>query len=126
MQDTYIPGVCNIGGSQRRVRLIFGVIALIFTALSTTAYVLYPFTKILIAILIFSIGATLAFLQYYNSFCVHYGITGKYHLDNMNSPIDTPNTGIKDDRIKSLNIIILSILITILYTLSLYYIVLIL
>jgi hypothetical protein len=89
-QTKYIPGVCNIGPQERRLRLMAGWIGTgAFIALLVYFH-LGGFSKginffLLIPALLGSVG----FLQDYNHFCVNFGLRGLMNMDKEPFKTDT-------------------------------------
>jgi hypothetical protein len=81
-QTKYIPGTCNIGPQERRLRLLGGVIGgLVFLGLAIYFH-LAAFPKwadyfLFIPALMGSVGL----LQYYSHFCVNFGLRGLMNVD---------------------------------------------
>ena len=81
MSTTYIPGVCNIGPAEIRVRRMTGYIGLVITIALFVLFYLVPVEPSL-RLLTF-LPATLAasgFLQAYLHFCAKFGMSGLFNV----------------------------------------------
>ncbi|MBH2007848.1 hypothetical protein I8H83_04540 [Candidatus Saccharibacteria bacterium] len=85
MSTTYIPGVCNIGPAEIRMRRMTGYIGLAITLVLFVIFYLVPIDAPW-RLLVF-IPATLAatgFLQAYLHFCAKFGMSGLFNVgDDM-------------------------------------------
>ncbi|MBH1980212.1 hypothetical protein I8H89_01705 [Candidatus Saccharibacteria bacterium] len=85
MSTTYIPGVCNIGPAEIRMRRMTGYIGLAITLVLFVIFYLVPIDAAW-RLLVF-IPATLAatgFLQAYLHFCAKFGMSGLFNVgDDM-------------------------------------------
>ena len=110
-QETYVPGVCNIGPAERAMRrkagIASGVVSVVMIAvlLGTGAPAAWRL------ILFFPFAATaIGFFQSYFHFCVGYGLKGIYNVLKPAGQIETVEQEAfrAADRGKSLRIILLS------------------
>lgn len=89
-QVKYIPGVCNIGPQERKLRSMVGWVGTaIFLAL-TAYFHLAAFPKwaelfLFIPVLLGAMGL----LQYYSHFCVNFGMRGVFNVDKAAFQTDT-------------------------------------
>lgn len=106
--DRYIPGVCNIGPAEIRMRRATGIFSLGITVIM---FVLFYVMNIdpLIRLLIFIPAVTSAagFLQAQLHFCAHFGMTGLFNVGDdlqQRESIDQVEYRRKDQR-KAITII---------------------
>ncbi len=109
----YIPGVCNLGQAETRVRYITGITGLILSILLSLGLTLSESPKIsrVIVFIPLFIGA-LGFLQAIANFCVAYGIMGIFNVTTSLKHYDTVEQAEfrKKDRQTAIKIIALSFL----------------
>lgn len=77
----YIPGVCNIGGAEIRVRKRIGWAMLAVTIAVATAVLLLDVSRWW-RLLVFPVayGSAIGFIQGYAGFCAAYGLRGVLNL----------------------------------------------
>lgn len=83
MSNTYIPGVCNIGPAEIRMRRMTGYVGLAASAALFIIFYLVPIDPTL-RLLVF-LPATLAatgFLQASLHFCAKYGMSGLFNVSD--------------------------------------------
>ena len=107
--NNYIPGTCNIGGSEivRRKNLSY---ILFFISICISGFYFFRAHQdnLVLAIVFFVWSASfVALLQVLNKFCVRYGLTGRFNFGNNKSGGRTRNTEfISADRKKTIVMII--------------------
>ncbi len=81
--NVYIPGVCNIGPAEIRMRRVTGIVGLIATLLFFAWFYLYPIDP-LGRLLIFIPATTAAsgFLQAQLHFCARFGMQGLFNFSS--------------------------------------------
>lgn len=112
VKSTYIPGVCNIGPAQIRVRWIFG-----WTGALLTVCTWLLFRRLGASALWYwglaapATVAAIGFLQAYNHFCADFGLRGVFNMDPELTATDTPIQAQyrNQDRQKALSILFTSI-----------------
>jgi hypothetical protein len=117
--QTYQPGVCNIGPAQREKRRVLAIFGGMFGF--SWPFLGYVFVfPIWLQILVFfpAFIGVLSFLQYRDQFCAYYALTNKYNFSDTQKPynvVDKKEQNINQD--KALNMIIKSLAISFGYTL---------
>ena len=87
MSTTYIPGVCNIGPAEIRLRKLTGVVGLSATILWFAVLMVGDLpTPVRLTIFIPATAGAVGYLQTWFRFCVRFGVTG---LFNMGKTIET-------------------------------------
>lgn len=77
----YVPGVCNIGPSERERRRQVGTIcAVVYIVLLTVLVTVHAPNAYRLIIIVPACGALLGFLQDYLHFCTGYGLRGLYNV----------------------------------------------
>ncbi len=112
-QPGYIPGACNIGRSEIRLRRWLGWIALAVTiALGGALFYLDTAPRWRLALFFPAVGAALGFLQARWQFCVKFGLEGTYHFGPNVGDIGTVKQAEfrRQDRRTALKIIGLAVL----------------
>lgn len=123
-QDKYIPGVCNIGKSETRVRRKQGWVGLISAVI---LYILLVFLDIphawRLVLFIPSTIAAIGFLQAHMHFCAYFGMVGLFNFSDRIGKNDTVEQAEfrAMDRKKAWKIIIYSVLIGTAAAFSAYY-----
>ncbi len=124
-QDMYIPGACNIGKSEIRMRRLLGWAGLISTVI---VYILFVFLNVphvwRPVIFIPSTMAAIGFLQAHMHFCAYFGMVGLFNFSADVGKTDTVEQAEfrAMDRRKAWQIIIYSFLIGIAAAVLAYYI----
>jgi hypothetical protein len=97
--EAYIPGMCNIGPSERRRRRILGYVAAAGT-LALLAGLLVAGSSIWwrLILIIPAAGAATGFLQDALHFCVGFGMKGIYNVINSAGIVD--NVELEEYRLK--------------------------
>lgn len=112
--QSYVPGVCNIGPAERRLRRLGGIASTI-AALVILAGLLSINAPILwrLILIIPAAGAATGFLQDALHFCAGFGMKGMYNV--INSAGITDNVDLEEfrrkDKQKALQITVWSLLI---------------
>jgi len=123
MQNTYIPGVCNIGPKERRMRRYAGYAGLIVTIFLLTAEYIYG-KSLLVSVGIFlaASGGAVGFLQDQLHFCARFGLSGLFNFsDDLRKQEGVEKTEYRrKDQQKALMIIFYSVLIGAVVTLASY------
>jgi len=112
--SVYIPGMCNIGPAERRMRRMSGIAAILATvALLTFLLVIDAPVLWRLLLILPAAGAASGFLQDAFHFCAAFGLKGIFNV--INSMGITDNVDLEEyrvkDRNKALQIIILSVVI---------------
>ncbi len=124
MQDKYIPGACNIGKSEIRMRRLTGWLGLIVTVI---LYILFVYLELprlwRLVLFIPSVTAAIGFLQARMHFCAYFGMVGVFNFRTEVGKTDTVEQAEfrAMDRKKAWQIIIYSIMIGIAATALAYY-----
>lgn len=122
--EKYIPGVCNIGPEERKMRKgagWFGIV--LFLGLATFLYLTQAPHGARFFLLIPALLATTGWVQYQQRFCVNFGMRG---LQNMDKAAWQTEKVMEDgfrrkDRQKSLRLIALSVVLSLAATLAVYF-----
>lgn len=89
MPPEYIPGTCNIGRNEIRLRLILAWICLTITLALSFALFSQPQRLLRLVVVFPAFGTALLFLQSTFRFCVHYGILGVFNVNSKLGQTDT-------------------------------------
>jgi len=82
-ENTYIPGVCNIGPAERRRRLRVGWMGVAFTVLVGFALFFFDAHPVWYLLLFFPATMTAAgFLQYLTHFCAYFGFAALFNFQS--------------------------------------------
>jgi hypothetical protein len=116
----YIPGICNIGPAERRLRRIAGFVGIGLTiALLTILVVIGAPRYVRLILVIPASAAAVGLLQDVFHFCAGFGMKGLYNV--MNGAGVTDNVELEDyrkkDRHKAQQIILLSLVTGIIFSL---------
>ncbi len=88
-QNVYIPGVCNIGRSEIKMRRLAGWVGLAITIILYGSFVYLGVPRIwLLIIFIPSAMAAIGFLQAHMHFCANFGMRGVFNFGEVGN-IDT-------------------------------------
>lgn len=123
-KEKYIPGVCNIGPQERRMRKVGGWAGLgLFLALFAILYFTHAPYWSRFFLFLPAIVASTGWVQYTNHFCMNFGMRG---LMNMDKAVWQTENVIeaeyrKKDRQRSLKLIGLSVLISLAATALAYF-----
>ncbi len=110
----YVPGVCNIGPAEIRMRRLSGWVALVFTILLWGAFFLFrvpaPWRLLLF---IPATGSAVGFLQAAMHFCANFGMRGVFNFGPQVGKTDTVEQAEfrRQDRRKALQILLYSSLV---------------
>ena len=84
----YQPGVCNIGPTQQRRRLLLGVGSLVFAAVYVAAAVALAWPNWTLALSVFPLyGAAMGGLQYRERFCIGFAGMGVFDVGDGTSEV---------------------------------------
>lgn len=115
--EAYRAGSCNIGKSEIKRRENLFRIFLIHAIAFSLLYFFQRTYSIALFIFILSAASFLVMMQIKYRFCIVFGITGHYNFDDYGKKETVRDSqSLKKDRMKSLRIIVLSILFGIIYT----------
>ncbi len=112
-KKNYIPGICNIGPAEISNRKLIGWVGL---AITIVLWILFSYLDVsagFFLLLFFpALASSIGFTQAFTHFCVHFGMRG---LFNFSSEIGKTESVLqkefrKKDQIKSLKLILYSIL----------------
>jgi len=123
-QEKYIPGACNIGPEERRMRKIGGWAGIgLFLALFAVLYFTGSPRWARWFLFLPALVATTGWVQYTNHFCVNFGMQGLRNLDK--AAFQTENVVEAEfrrkDRQRALGLIALSVAISLGATLAAYF-----
>lgn len=109
--NAYVPGVCNIGGSEITFRKAVGWVGLLSTVGLLVFFCITPVEPALRLILgATAFTAALGLLQARQRFCINYGMMGRYNLGpGASGGVQSPEER-SADRKTSLRILGLSLL----------------
>ena len=81
MSDQYIPGVCNIGPAEIRMRRMSGYLGLVTTVILIVLFYFFPVDP-LVRLVVFLPAAIAAsgFLQARLHFCARFGMSGLFNV----------------------------------------------
>lgn len=122
--EKYIPGVCNIGPEERKMRKGAGWAGIVlFLVLAVLLYLTHAPHGYRFFLLIPALLATTGWAQYQQHFCVNFGMRG---LQNMDKAAWQTEKVLEDeyrrkDRLKSLRLIALSVIASLAATLAVYF-----
>lgn len=114
MSSEYIPGVCNIGRSEIKLRKVFGWLGLIATLGVWFAFVAQDVDRRWLLALFFpAMLSAIGFLQAWWHFCAKFGLGGVFNFGAEVGKTDTVEQAEyrRKDRITALKIIGLSALV---------------
>jgi len=118
LEETYIPGTCNIAKDQLLKRKRFAAKCLGLTVWAIALLQIFDLSKWwrLPMVVLFTLSA-LAIQQVYFKFCYIFGLKGLFGLDKLGKAQKiTDPENLKKDRAKALRMIVSSILIGVLLT----------
>jgi hypothetical protein len=113
IQNKYIPGVCNIGDEEIKMRKRSGWIGLIITVVLWAAFIWFDIPSIwrLTLFLPVMMSAT-GFLQAYMHFCAYFGFASLFNFGNVGKTDSVQQAEFRtQDRRRAWQIVIYSILI---------------
>ena len=109
----YIPGTCNIGKEEIRIRRNGAIIGAILTVICIILFQWFDVNRgwrLLISIPIAT--SAISIQQWYLKFCVAFGLKGIFNFDELGKFVNiTDKEQLKKDRAKSYRMIITGILI---------------
>lgn len=83
MKEEYIPGVCNIGPLERRMRRNVGIVGVAITVVLLIIFVLYSVAlPWRLFIFITATGGAVGLLQSQLHFCARFGLSGLFNFSN--------------------------------------------
>ena len=106
-RQTYIPGVCNIGAEERRLRRKSGIVSAIATlVLMVVLLVTHASRPWRLLLFIPAFGAASGFLQDALHFCAGFGMRGVFNVLNAAGETEDVTTAEfqRQDRVKALQI----------------------
>ena len=109
LSSEYVPGVCNIGPAERRMRLHIGEAGLGVTMLFAAAALIFNFaTPWRLLIFLPAFVSALGYLQYFMHFCAKFAFTGVINFSNKIGPTDSVEQAEfrRMDRAKALMILV--------------------
>lgn len=121
-KNIYIPGVCNIGDKDKEDRLRMGLAGIMIASGWTfLSYVwVFPiFLKLFVVVPTFF--GILGILQHRESFCVYHAFKEEHRMDNKMSVLITDLNAINKDKQKAMLYVLISLLISFLYTLLVFF-----
>jgi hypothetical protein len=85
----YQPGVCNIGPTQRRRRLLLGVVSLLAAVAFVVAFVVVGWPRWTLLLVVFPLyGTAMGYLQHRERFCVGFAGAGVFDVGEGTERID--------------------------------------
>ena len=80
--NNYIPGTCNIGGSELTRRKRIAILLFILSMVLSGFYYIRAHSDYLVLVLVFGFWAatSVSLLQVLNKFCVRYGLGGSFNF----------------------------------------------
>lgn len=102
----YKPGVCNINQVEKKKRLVGGLAAFLNSAILIFVLVAFPqLTPLYAAVFLLNFAGFLGYLQYRKSFCTGLALKKKFHVDDEDEEIESPEE-VSQDRKKVLMILL--------------------
>lgn len=87
----YQPGVCNIGPTQQRRRLLLGVVSLFAAAALVAAILVVGWPRWTLVLATFPLyGAAMGYFQYRERFCVGFAGMGVFDVGDGTDRVDDP------------------------------------
>lgn len=125
MKNEYIPGVCNIGPDEIRIRIQAGWTGLIVTVLLAVALFWFdasPYARLALILPVFV--ASIGFLQAFMHFCVAFGAKGVFNMDHKQGETESVEKAEfrKADQKKVIQIYSLSVLISLAVAIGVFFI----
>jgi type III secretory pathway component EscV len=97
----YQAGTCNINQTERKKRLVIGVVTFINSAILALVLALIPqFTVLYFAIFLLNFTGFLGFLQYREKFCTGLALKKKFKVEEEEEEV-TDSEKISEDRRKA-------------------------
>jgi hypothetical protein len=125
MANDYVPGVCNIGPAEVRLRKLFGSIGLILTFVTWAAFVLLHVPAVWRLTLFFpAMFAAVGYLQAAWHFCAKFGLGGVFNFGPHVGKTDSIEQAEyrRQDRRTALQIIGLSLLVATIVAAAAYFV----
>ncbi len=112
-QNQYIPGVCNIGDEEIKMRKRAGWIGLIATAVLWALFIWFDIPSIWrLALFLPAMMSATGFLQAYMHFCAYFGFASLFNFGNVGKTDSVQQAEFRvQDRRRAWQIVIYSILI---------------
>jgi len=112
MQE-YVSGICNISSLERRKRLKVSLLSFSFFIVIFLLIKIFEISEVFTILSFpFIFSGVLGFIQYKTKFCAYFGLKGLFNT-SINEISETKNLQfLKKDRLKALQIIILSFFIS--------------
>jgi len=122
-EDKYVPGVCNIGKSERLMRRQFGLLGFLLTLIFLGLLYYFSLPRFWRLLVFFpAILSALGFLQERMHFCAYFGSVGVFNFGEAGRKDNVMQAEFrKKDRMKALQIIIYSAVIGAAIALAAYY-----
>jgi hypothetical protein len=111
-QNQYVPGVCNIGRSEIKMRKLAGWVGLVVTILLYGSFVYLGVPRIwrLIIFIPFTMAA-IGFLQAHMHFCANFGMRGVFNFGDIGNTDTVEQAEFRAaDRRKAMRIIAYSVI----------------
>ncbi|RAW44438.1 hypothetical protein DQW50_14360 [Halorubrum sp. 48-1-W] len=87
----YQPGVCNIGPTQQRRRILLGVVSLLVAAALVAAILVVGWPRWTLVLATFPLyGAAMGYFQYRERFCVGFAGMGVFDVGDGTERVDDP------------------------------------
>jgi hypothetical protein len=104
--DKYVPGCCNIGEKEIKVRQKFLLAFLLFTALLTAAAHLFHATWMIYVLYFCTLSTIVLFVEVTTRFCVLFGVFSLHNFNELGH-LENVEDGRckKKDRIKAIYIV---------------------
>jgi hypothetical protein len=124
MNNTYVPGVCNIGEAEIKQRTMIGWVGLVVTIVYLAAcyyFALAPIWRV-VAFLPAALGAT-GFIQAWTHFCAGFGMEGVFNFGSELGKTDSVAQAEyrAKDKAKALWIFFWSLVVGIIIAIAAYY-----
>ncbi len=122
-QNQYVPGVCNIGENEIKIRKSAGWIALIITVILYISLVFLEAPRFWrLFIFVPATAAAIGFLQAWMHFCAYFGMRGVFNFGETGKADTVEQAGFRaKDRRKAWRIILYSAAIGIIVAVAAYY-----
>lgn len=110
-ENRYIPGTCNIGPKEIQMRKKASIAAGIFCAAAMAFVLLFDVDKYWRLLLFFpASGFAVTFQQWYNKFCVAFGMKGVFNFGEMGKTFSVEQQeNFKQDRIRAWKMIVFGV-----------------
>lgn len=123
-QNTYVPGVCNIGKREVNRRRNTFILAIVVTILWATLLFYFQVDKIFrLSLIIPTMVLGVTFQQWYNRFCIAYAYLGVFNFKDVLKPDKIKKDDWKQkDIAKARGILLSSFIYALIITLTAYYV----